>query len=124
MSKIIATLFFIIFIAIGIGGCASTTPIQVTFDENISHPELPNPVQPYQFKFYVVTESNVESFVNQDKAYVAIEYQETLEFRQFLEDMKRFMLEANGVICYYRVDLQEQFCANQIKYLERNTVKE
>ena len=119
MSKIILTMFFVIFLT----ACASS-PTNVTFDKNFSHPELPNPVQPYNFDFYVITEKNVESFVNEENVFVAIEYQQTLSFRQFLEDMKRFMLEANGVICYYREDLKEQFCSNQQKYLDRNNEKE
>lgn len=101
-------------------GCFHNVKPQVNFDENFSHPELPNPVQPYSFDFYVITEDNVEKFTDQENVFVAIEYEETLEFRQFLEDMKRFMLEANGVICYYRQDLEEQFCLNQKKYINRN----
>jgi len=114
MSKIILLLMFCVILS----GCASTPP-DISFNETFSHPELPNPVQPYKFDFYVVTEDNVEEFINQPKVFVAIEYQQTLDFRQFLEDMKRFMLEANGVICYYRKDLKEQFCTNQRRYLNR-----
>jgi hypothetical protein len=112
MSKIIITLVLTIFLF----GCSSTP--NVTFDKNFSHPELPNPVEPYKFNFFVITEDNIDKFAGQD-VFVAIEYKQTLEFRKFLEDMKRFMLEANGVICYYREDLQETFCKNQVKYLNR-----
>lgn len=116
MSKVI----FVAIVCIFLSACSTTPPPKVTFDENFSHPELPNPVQPYKFGFHVITEKNVESFVDAETAYVAIDYEETLIFRQFLEDMKRFMLEANGVICYYRKELEEQFCINQKKYLDRN----
>jgi len=117
MSKIVLGFLLVIILS----GCASqpNPPTDVRFSQPFSHPELPNPVQPYKFDFYVVTEDNVEEFINQPKVFVAIEYQQTLDFRQFLEDMKRFMLEANGVICYYRVDLKEQFCENQQRYLNR-----
>lgn len=105
-----------------LSGCASTAK-DVNFDVNFSHPELPNTVQPYRFDFKVVTSENKDQYITEDSVYLAIDYKESLIFRQFLEDMKRFMLEANGVICYYREDLNEPFCENQIKYIERNDTK-
>lgn len=116
MSRVILAFMFTLFLT----GCFHNVKTDVNFGENLSHPELPNPVQPYRFDFYVITEENVEDFVNQENVFVAIQYEETLEFRKFLEDMKRFMLEANGVICYYRDDLKEAFCDNQRKYLNQN----
>ena len=116
MSKLIALCLSTMLLT----GCFFNTRPQINFSENFAHPELPNPVQPYTFDFYVITDDNVSEIVKSDEVYVAIEYQETLLFRQFLEDMKRFMLEANGVICYYRETLEEEFCMNQQKYLDGN----
>lgn len=114
MSRIILC----VLVLLTLTGCFHNVKPNVTFEENLSHPELPNPVQPYTFDFFVITGDNIDEVVDSENVYVAIEYQQTLLFRQFLEDMKRFMLEANGVICYYRKELEEDFCINQQKYLE------
>lgn len=104
---------------ITLSGCSWNTKQDVNFDANLSHPELPNTVQPYRFDFKVITSENKDQYITDNSVYLAIDYKESLIFRQFLEDMKRFMLEANGVICYYREELNESFCLNQTKYIER-----
>jgi hypothetical protein len=110
-------LCIIIVVCAGVSGCSSTPDI--TFNENFSHPELPNPVQPYTFDFKVITNENKDEKIEEGQVYLAIDYNDSLQFRQFLEDMKRYMLESNQLICYYREELQEQFCLNQDNYINQ-----
>lgn len=118
-------IIFILLAALLLSGCFwNTKTPDVNFDENFSHPELPNTVQPYKFDFKVITSENKDEYITDETVFLAIDYKESLVFRQFLEDMKRFMLEANGVICYYREELDEPFCENQKRYIERNNTEE
>ncbi|MDX1532654.1 MAG: hypothetical protein R3230_00450 [Nitrosopumilaceae archaeon] len=112
---------YIFVISLFLTGCFSSNP--VIFEENFSHPDLPNPVQPYTFDFKVITNENKETIINDGDVYLAIDYNDSLLFRQFLEDMKRYILESGVVICYYRSELEENFCKNQENYIEQKDMK-
>lgn len=96
MRKIILTLSFLFLVA-----CVHNPPIQQP-KEIIIHPTLPNSISSYRFDWVVV--------VDQDKPIVGLEYNQSIDFRLFMEDMKRYIKEQNEIICYYRVDLKESRC--------------
>jgi hypothetical protein len=81
--------------------CGTTTQI-VEAPKTINHPEWPTPVMPYKFDWKVITVD--------DEVYVGLEYNQSVEFRVFMEDIKRYIKESNGMICFYRTDLLEQRC--------------
>lgn len=47
---------------------------------------------------------------NNDKAYVALSYPDSLLLRVWLEDIKRYIMDSNNMICYYRTHLKEPKC--------------
>jgi hypothetical protein len=60
---------------------------------------------PYNFDWKVILQD--------EKVYVGLEYDQSVEFRVFLEDMRRYIKESNGVICFYRDDVKEPRCYQQ-----------
>lgn len=87
-------------LALALTACVSTKPAQ---QQTVFHPEWPSPIQPYQFD-WIVVESN-------GTVVVGLEYNESLEFRLMLEDLKRYVKDTNDMVCFYRKDLEELRCA-------------
>lgn len=85
--------------------CASNVQTPSAVVNTQQHPVWPTPVLPYKFDWKVLLEG--------DKVYVGLEYDQSVEFRVFLEDVKRYMKESNSVICFYREDLKESRCYQQ-----------
>lgn len=100
MSKAIQVILLSLFLA----GCI-TTPEKVP-SERIIHPEMPAPVQPYRFDWKVVV-------IDDKTAIVGLGYDDSIEFRIFLEDVKRYIKETNAVLCQYREDLKEPRCVKE-----------
>lgn len=73
----------------------------------IVHPSWPVTVQPYRFDWRVVV-------INDEEVLVGLSYDQSLDFRLFLEDVKRYMGESNRVICYYREELKESRCVDTV----------
>lgn len=94
-------LFIIILISVFLIGCKTTEQAPNT-PAVINHPTWPTPILPYTFQWKVI---QVE-----DEVYVGLEYNQSLEFRVFLEDLKRYIKESNSLICFYREDLKESRC--------------
>ena len=92
-------------------GCSNTRPVLKTDsmvkieDSILVHPELPSPILDYNMKWHV--------HVIGEKVYVALGYNDSIEFRKLLEDMKRYIVESNHLLCYYRKDLKEDICKNK-----------
>lgn len=70
--------------------------------DQIIHPDLPRPVDPYRFDWVVIED--------QDKPYVALTFDDSLKFRQYLEDILRYIRDSNEVICYYREGQDDDIC--------------
>ena len=60
----------------------------------VVEPDFPKPIQPYRFNWKVVVISG--------KPVVGLDYDESLNFRLFLEDINRYIKESNNIICFYR----------------------
>lgn len=93
MQKIITICFLFLF------GCSPIQPKQ----ETIIHPEWPKPIQPYSFDWKVVV-------IDNKTAIIGLDYDQSLEFRLFLEDYKRYTKESNEIICFYRKSLNDKRC--------------
>lgn len=70
--------------------------------ETISDPPLPTPISPYTFHWKVIPTDG--------RVYVALPYDESLRLRVMMEDMTRYMRDANAVMCFYRKALEEPRC--------------
>lgn len=85
-------------------GCQHTdVPVQPPVVVN--HPSWPAPIVPYKFDWKVIQVD--------DKVYVGLEYDQSIEFRIFMEDIKRYIKDSNDVICFYRDSLKEVRCYQQ-----------
>ncbi|QQG32245.1 o-spanin [Citrobacter phage CkP1] len=82
-----------------IAGCSSK-PLVVP--KPIIHPNWPDPIAEYSGNWQVKTIDG--------KAWVGMPFEESQEFRIWLNDVSRYVKDANGMICYYRKDLKEQRC--------------
>lgn len=99
MCKIILALSFIFLVA-----CGHNQP-QTRPQETIIHPVWPNSVSSYKFNWVVVVDGN--------NPIVGLEYNQSVEFRLFMEDMKRYIKEQNEMLCYYRDKLKESRCKKE-----------
>ena len=88
-------------ITIGLlSGCSQSVP-EVPRD-NTLHPSWPDPIKPYTGKWQVK--------IIDDRPWVGMPFDESQEFRIWLNDVNRWAKDANGMICYYRKDLNETRC--------------
>jgi hypothetical protein len=71
--------------------------------ETLIHPEWPTSVKPYTFDWKVVVQENQD-------VVIGLSYDQSLEFRIFLEDIRRYINETNRTLCFYRKDLKEKIC--------------
>ncbi|BBC78291.1 Rz-like spanin [Escherichia phage EcS1] len=65
-------------------------------------PSWPDPIKPWTGQWQVKVIDGV--------AFVGMPYNESQEFRVWLNDVNRYVKDANGVICYYRAPLKEVKC--------------
>lgn len=80
-----------------LAGCSSSAP-----DVPVLHPEWPDPIQKW--------EGHWEVKVIDGKAWVGMPFEESQEYRIWMNDILRYTKDANGMICYYRSDLKEPRC--------------
>lgn len=83
-------------------GCQTQPPVK---SDVAIHPDWPHPIQAYAFDWRVVEVDG--------KIIVGLEYNDNLEFRLLLEDVKRYVKDTNSMICFYRGDLKELKCADK-----------
>lgn len=94
----------IVLVLMLLSGCASD-PITVVSDpKRIIHPELPAPIDPYKFDWKVVVLEDGKTVI------VGLDYDESVDFKIFLEDIKRYIKQSNTILCSYRRDLNEPQC--------------
>lgn len=85
-------------------GCATKieqVPVEVT--KSVYHPNRPSPVEPFSPKWKVIVDENGKSFVS-------MSYSDSVRYRIWLEDVKRYIQSQNSIICGYRTDLNESEC--------------
>jgi hypothetical protein len=87
-------------------GCKSNDIVVEPPKETLIHPERPVAVRPYSFDWKVVV-------LEDQSVIIGLSYDQSLEFRIFLEDIRRFINETNKTLCFYRSELKEIQC--QIK---------
>ncbi|ARW57648.1 Rz-like spanin [Serratia phage CHI14] len=82
-------------------GCSQSVP--VTPHEIVRvDPSWPDPIKTWQGKWQVKMIDGI--------AFVGMPYNESQDFRVWLNDVNRYIKDANGVICYYRAPLKEPRC--------------
>lgn len=85
-----------------LAGCWNTKEQVEPPRDTLVHPAYPSPVQPYTFNWVVVP--------LEKEVIVGLEYNQSLEFRLFLEDMKRYIREQNEMLCFYRHEIEDPRC--------------
>lgn len=65
-------------------------------------PSWPTPIAEYKAEWKVI--------VVDGKAFVGMPFDESQEFRIWLDDIGRYVKDSNGVICFYREHLNEAKC--------------
>lgn len=88
-------------IIIGLTGCSGTVPVKPVEPTRVD-PSWPEPIAKWDGKWQVV--------IIDGKAWVGMPYEESQEFRVWLNDVSRYVQDANGMICYYRAPLKEPKC--------------
>ena len=99
MRKIMYTLI----VALLLTGCAAKPNKIPTEPKRIIHPEMPTPVGDYKFDWQVVV-------IDEKTVVIGLEYDQSIDFKIFLEEIKRYIGESNVILCSYRKDLNERGC--------------
>lgn len=109
--RAIQTFWFILLVmgfAFLLASCSTASVAPIIDDKikvqelDISHPQRPLPVQKVSIKWQV--------FNINENTYIALSYNDSIEFRKLLEDMKRYILEQKEMLCFYRKSLKETVC--------------
>lgn len=85
-----------------LAGCSSGVP-ELPQQQTL-HPSWPDQIKPWNGKWTIVEVDG--------KAFVGMPWEESQEFRIWLNDVLRYTKDANGMICYYRSELKEPKCLN------------
>ena len=81
-------------------GCGSELPVR--HEAPKIHPSWPDPIKTWNGKWQVK--------VIDGQAWVGMPFEESQEFRGWLNDVTRYTKDSNKMICYYRMDLKEPKC--------------
>lgn len=97
-------IIFLSLILVSLSGCGflSIFSKDVPDPQITIHPELPRPVQSQQVDWIIIEQD--------DGVYVGTSYQQFLNHLESEEDKLRYIRQINKSICYYRQDLEEEFC--------------
>jgi len=88
--------------AVVLQGCSIFDVIKPQDDQVTIHPELPRPVQPINVDWQIITKD--------DQVLVATPYDDFLTVLENDNDIVRFIDQLVNTVCYYRQDLDEEFC--------------
>lgn len=91
---------------ISLYGCSTHVPVSETEKPFTMHPTMPKPVTPRNVKFEVVA-------VEDEKPYVRMNMADYQKLGVYMEDVLRYVRNINGVVCFYRHDLNENFCKSE-----------
>lgn len=93
----------VVALALLLSACAGTP-------KEIPHridPSWPDQIQSYKAEWKVI--------IVDGQPFVGMPFEDSQEFRIWLDDVKRYVKDANSMICYYRNTLKEPRCENQIR---------
>lgn len=94
----------IILLSLMLTACAAKPITIISEPKRIIHPELPAPIDPYKFDWRVVVLEDGKTVI------VGLDYDDSVDFKIFLEDIKRYINQSNTILCSYRRDLNEPQC--------------
>jgi hypothetical protein len=106
-SKLIVLLATILLLS----SCAGVKPIQIrTVEETtpIQHPNLPNPIKLQDIEWHVITEDNLDEFIQMLKdtkshvVFFAITPDNYEVMAYNLQDIRRYIKELKEIIVYYK----------------------
>lgn len=101
-------LAFALILGTMLAGCAQQQP---TLVQQKADPAWPDPIQAYKENSFKV--------INQDgKIWVGMSFDDSQNFRIWLNDIQRYVKDQDSMICYYRSQLKESRC---LPYLPKGT---
>ena len=83
-------------------GCSLFQTIETKEDQVTLHPNLPRPISGLQIDWNVIE--------YESQLYIGTSYQEYLDYLQHQQDVLRYIQQINKTVCYYRQELNENFC--------------
>lgn len=82
-------------------GCATDAPVSPVEPVRVD-PSWPDPIKPWSGHWQVKVIDGI--------AFVGMPYNESQELRVWLNDVNRYIKDANDTICFYRAPLKEAKC--------------
>lgn len=105
----------ITFLSLLLVGCSQVNNVQVKPSDLSADPSWPSPVKPVKVNWVV---TNIEN-----TPYVGLTYKDSLDLRIWLEDIKRYIVDVNNMVCYYRTPLKEERCFESKNNPNSGTIK-
>lgn len=94
-------LAYVLGCAIILSGCSTAKSVVI---QQKSDPAWPDTIQPYTpDKFKVIQQGN--------SVFVGMSFDDSQNFRIWLNDVQRYVKDQNSMLCYYRSHLKESRCA-------------
>lgn len=95
-------IIILIVFAVLLQGCSLFNFLKPQDDDVNLHPDLPRPIQGLQINWAVIELPN--------SIYVGTTYDEYLKLLEYQSDLIRYSDQINRTVCFYRQDLEEDFC--------------
>ena len=106
-------MFKVILLSILLGGCSLMSVESLPEEPIIIHPDLPRPVTIHDINWIIINTEN--------SVVVATDYNNFLNMLDTNYDVGRYIQQLIQSICFYRKDLQEDFCVIQSTNKEKQT---
>lgn len=87
-------------LALSLVACATKS-----IDKPVINPTWPDSIKEYK--------ANWEVKVIDGKPFVGMSFEDSQEFRIWLDDVLRYTKEANNMVCFYRAPLKEKRCESE-----------
>ena len=94
-------LLMILIISIVLIGCTTIDVIEVE-KPFVAHPTLPSPIKPVIVNMDVISDN--------DKQFVIMTVRDMQKMKIYMADILRYIRSLKGVVCSYRIDLNEEYC--------------
>lgn len=99
-------------------GCSTTQPVYVPTEKVVYHPPRPAPVRAHNPNWVVITDKTIHKYPS-GSVFIALEYNDSIAYREWLEEVNHFIDKQQHVLCIYRADMKEALCGFSEKDSEK-----
>lgn|SRR5690554_1326080 len=95
-------IIILLFLVLSLQGCSLFEFLKPQDDKITLHPDLPRPISGLQIEWDVIELPH--------NIYIGTTYKEFLDLLEYQNNLVRYIDQINRTVCYYRQELEEDFC--------------